>query len=1853
MATVAVGGLVSAFTPIAVLATSAADFVRDALASAGLVGTTIFNVFSTIDANFFRQYRAVLVIVGILIISLVTGPFLRSETGFFMSFGDQVATCVADPLYQVVNKDYLFHSAVVYINATDVYNNFAQFALARGTLSYDAVASTLDCFLDSSRGDFNFQLLFAIVPQLWLFFGPLPFGFVSAPRQIREEPVTPGEFGFFFPTTNQFPTAVRRFEFDVDFQAQGPAEDPASGYPNPAYTVRDFWITASKLWNLIGELLTGVFRDLAYPNSRLLPSFYIDVSQENSIWRKAADIISTTAEFALLTAIWPYEFIGSPPPITGIQPIRDVTFTYIVPTIRIAAELFRFVSLVINDVLTLNRPLPLSPTFCQALPGSVQAIIERTLRGIPIVDFFIFPRGEENLNLFRSNKIFCEFMAATSAPQCGNIATNAFAFNVGPPLAVCPEWNGASVPLPTERINYVKEFIEILFRLIELFANRPRNNDVANKLLQVQDVVVQWLNFFIDSLIYAINAISDPIDCSLGSVLSEWFGNRLTNAAIATLELAFDDSCAAAIVDPASKRNIFLCFIAFSARQSPTSFWGGLCSALNFIPGDDLDLNCNSRKRSLDLGEVPPPAYRLTWTEWYGVYSPYYAHETRSAMHAFKHCLIDPESSHFLPPVCNTTCASRPCVDQALDCVQRKLIEANESSNGWVKRLERDSYWRTAARASFMMADTWFGCEDGDSQMIYRTINSTISAVRDLTARSTAAGIAFGLSHARCAAQADNRNSTVYLECIQMNPLAERWLETLQLHNITKETMCGAMLHEYGVDLTRTDSIYIACLTMLAYGSTAIAQGTAPKTVTLNQFLSGWTIPTAISASTENLVDLQSWNDHPRNSSWWKAYLIDGPVGPAPDDKEERLKALKDDRVMRSFHDMSSIAYAYFNYLADVYEHVMKTPTDGHTKDKLQAAMFRDRVASVGIAIVKQSRPVVASRMELAQRLIDREYEGRSRAGTSEIARFYGHSLMWVDRLYYEMENAASQIVVERSGFEDLVQRDALESQLTAADGSLVEMRIEPRFLSGGSVVMPPVLAMRAPRHWSTTVVLADYYYAHRNLSLVAPKGPEGAFSRVELISVVVALENFCRHGIQMRNSTEVETARRAAEILRRIDRQITDAGLKGRMVERALGEGAFVAARIGLRLLWNLVSRTLRIESMNAVQAALVVIDVITNGEQVDADGKSNLQEWLIGNRGYIIGVGYVEKHAYDYYMEQEATTRRVLTNGIFSPLLPDERNLVGFATVARRRMLNRAAMTRREFRMTKEGVLALPGKTAWGAFVDSQRARLRRRLSFVHRSKFLQKHGIEDEHLHLVIPEAHFHYDAVVNASKSANATERRVLSELVVANAGDNDFLYSLWDESFAAVGVDLGLQNARDSLFDQIEQNAADFFTDIANKLDQFFDEVVFAATCTGESDYRVDGTTPYRLGCLPFLSERGFNWYREYPADIPSGGYPYEGIFSFFVGPGYIIWPNDMIKVACPNPRVPSVNGNCPAQTLGRSLLNTPFEWLSARCFHNSCPGTSIPPEKPACILSGSLTGRRGAVLLIGCDYCNQTYFSAEEKGFTSGWINISVWSSAWRALIRNAVSVSGAEGFWYIVVLFILTEFVALLPGTGAFLTGLGIAIALFADFFITMTPERYGFFYLLLFALRAYGRGLAWIVYLVYVINLYPVVVLNAVSPLIGQFLIDAAYYLSPDVLLRYVFIFLRDYVSFLVSWIIDLETASNIIISQLEARLTQTAPSVSEFLYAFFSYFSIFETLVLFIPYILAVALLVIIIAAPAALIVKIGSCFTACGLWCFGIYTSLRLCCLRDQVEDQEDEIMFLQERIQRVEGSLKDR
>lgn len=1809
-----VGSTVTAiYGSIAKSVRAAADFVM--LASA--VG---FAAFSIIDQLVLKRLAIVFVLLVAFILLLTVGPFGVSDTDFIIEAVNQFFSCFLRPVWELVNKGILFNIVQLWEFLADAINNFFVFFYHRSVVAYEEIVAIAECFELTS----NPQYLFDIPGAIWKLGGAIGFGFLSAPRQNKFEPIPRGEWGYHYPLENADSNAVRRFEFDPDYAAQGPAQNTlGTRYPRVDYVVRDFWSQLVRIVEDLGKLGFGIFSKLARPTQEFFPSLYINVEQEESTWREASDIVCRATEFSLFTFLWPYGQSSPSNPLDARQEDRDEATQYLCRLYRVVAEGLSVASLLVNDVLTLNRPLQRNSDSCEAFPADAPTAIEVLLRGFPVVDFFIFPRAESNLNIFRSNIAFCRFVVQIQGQSCGGLASGAFSIDAGPPIEFCPEWTGGTSPLPRERIDYLKLLLSPIFKTVSVLGNPSQDAAFELTLTRTEALVSRWLNFLISDFIFVINAIAYPVSCQIQRTLSVWLGENLPGVIIATLEFAYNDRCAVAVVNEREQDNVFLCFLAMASRASPGTFWTFLCNTVDglgeflgtFRSGpDDLQMRCAFRKR--ELGEPKAAPRAMSWYEFYRIYTPYYAYHLREASHAFDHCFVQKNTSMLVAPRCSSGCAARPCVDAALDCVQDRLVATGKSTNAWIGMLEPGSYVRSAVRAAALGADVWFGCKDGDVNNLFETVNATIDTMRDFSARTATASVVLGGTHARCAEAAAWRNSTVYLQCTGLQPVGATWEETLELHGISSTTLCGALLHVNGIVLNKNStyftSTYDGCLTMFAYGANARAQGLTEEP--LASFLDGWTLAHAVSSSTEHLKPLPTWNADARTDSWWTEFMLAEPAAPTG---ARATDALADDKTFRLLHDLSSVAYAYFHYAADVYAEVMAKESTGAQKDEATNRIFFERVVTVVAAVGMQTNSVVQARGSVVRAAAQQE-------SVDNIFRMYGSSLTWVDRLHATPSNTIARNLMARHDVAQLFEP-------AAQTGALVEVRVRQRLANdrGGRNARPlkTLFGLRVSENECTADALAPYFQTH-SCNSTALSVASYPFAEVELEQIIDAIVAYSDH----RGPTDQVPGKEAAQILSAISTRIDEISREGfRLVPRMPTSVAYLG-RVAVRILWNIVNSRLRLDTLPAIQAAYVVSDVLTGGS------REELRDWMAGRRGYVVGVGYVAIDTYLEYMEKNELTRAVLANGIFSPLLPQELGALE-STYARRRRFMRNLAIGRSFEASpnaKNGVLELPGSTDYQRYISKMQARRRRRVDYRHRAKFLADNGLHDEiFVADLIPTHSHHYQFVANAT--ATPEQRREFGAIVAADADSNEFLFSIYDTLVQQVtGSSDAATNARNDLFDLIEDSFNQIFIDIATTANDIFDQLLIKGRCRGDTDFRLGGTGVYRFGCLPFFPERLFSWFKQFPAPLPAN-LPYGGIFSWFIGPGYAVWPADMIKPGgdCVPERDPL---QTPIQPANRNIFTSPVSYLGNFSLSNACRTPSLASQRPFC-------------LTLNCDFCPRDFKTAAEFGFTNGWINLSVYFAALRELARISIGLPAVGGFWYLTALVYLTEFRQFLPFSYDLFVVIVIALALFGATYIAQQPELFVFQYLVWLLIRLYGVGLAWIVYFVYAANLLPVVIFSQPDVLFGSFALDVIRYLSLDQLFQWALIGIRAVIAPLFGASFDLRAALTPIIDTLGARLNYVSPTTSEVIYSLFSVYNFAELLLL----LLGLAALAFVSALVASFVFSFIADFAAlliAILVAVSVLASrLRLSSTSQLSEENSEEIEAVDERLQRIEDAVR--
>ena len=334
----------------------------------------------------------------------------------------------------------------------------------------------------------------------------------------------------------------------------------------------------------------------------------------------------------------------------------------------------------------------------------------------------------------------------------------------------------------------------------------------------------------------------------------------------------------------------------------------------------------------------------------------------------------------------------------------------------------------------------------------------------------------------------------------------------------------------------------------------------------------------------------------------------------------------------------------------------------------------------------------------------------------------------------------------------------------------------------------------------------------------------------------------------------------------------------------------------VAMQSLWRIINRRLRLEGLPPYQSASMIVDILTGG-QIEM-----ISPWLNGEVSYLSGVGFVSNEVYNNFMNEEQRQReRAL--GLYTTSFDDEA-LDSVAWISKRR----AAAFAAKVRMRRKNALS----AGLGRAASTQK----RRVHFSQRSAFLRRHDLHghDEYLHHVASHTWIHKAA------SANATtfEQRVHYS-IQASAAAGDYIGAL-DQLLELLGAQPGtLANIEDTLVDFFS-GIWDSVTDDGAVFDQIEDaflQFINNVACDVAQDVKAGGTGKYKLGCIPFLPERAFDWYEAFPQD-PSG----KGVLGWLEGPGYIEWPAEMIDVDCPVPRVPSQQDPTPEEPFWRRVTTT-------------------------------------------------------------------------------------------------------------------------------------------------------------------------------------------------------------------------------------------------------------------------------------------------------------------------------------------
>ena len=808
-----------------------------------------------------QNWKFIIVLVSVITFIVCVGPYALNNTSAIMSASDEVIDCGFRPTYEAVAKTLLYQVRVTFTGVLVFWNNWWRAGLDNGKRLYVDLKVTYNCIYRT----YDFSQVLDIPYKVMVdFVGPQMYAIFSNPLPSKREVFPNGEWGLHDPMINNnqafLPNGsvevanLTRYEFNPNFGAQGPPVSPASRL-FMYFPARDYVVTFVNILERAGNFFFRILADLRRPSQLFFPNFYLDVRSRNSYWREGGDLLCISIEYTTQSSFWPWN------PINGFQDYRYQYEVYACQAIRIVGCAASRICLVLNDFLTISRP-PSINVNCAPSSDS-QSLANTILRGIPIIDYFITlfnePTTLHNLNIFRSNAIFCDYQKAVaelageqhslanyeSVLLCPGLALGTF-----PPttdiFGPCTRWSGLSAPTEEDRIDYISLLMSCIEDLVLLIVDPTQNNPLERSVVtEVFLLVTNFLNLFITQLIYLFNSFATAFTgntCRSDLAMQQWV-TYLNLDVIAVLEYVFKpDTCAAAIVSAAFVDNAILCAVALASRANVALF-NTICNLVDDISflnllglGANYKLNClrsenaHTLKRNIFASErfgvngtneaqrkravaADATMAQLTLGQRFHLNAIYYAYETRQAIHASQHCFVDVGPGAPFAP-CERGCSAAPCMSAALECMRVSLPPANPYHS--LVASESNALLRNVLIGTVSALDAVRGCDDSVLHATQRTINSLVRLARDFFVRYFVAAHRYAPTMDVCMAEAatnferglsKTEIERAYLICIGLAagdaaPPTETWSETLERHGLFRNdtrTTCVQTLHREGL----------------------------------------------------------------------------------------------------------------------------------------------------------------------------------------------------------------------------------------------------------------------------------------------------------------------------------------------------------------------------------------------------------------------------------------------------------------------------------------------------------------------------------------------------------------------------------------------------------------------------------------------------------------------------------------------------------------------------------------------------------------------------------------------------------------------------------------------------------------------------------------------------------------------------------------------------------------------------------------------------------------------------------------------------------------------------------------------
>jgi len=1107
------------------------------------------------------------------------------------------------------------------------------------------------------------------------------------------------------------------------------------------------------------------------------------------------------------------------------------------------------------------------------------------------------------------------------------------------------------------------------------------------------------------------------------------------------------------------QQNIFYCLIAKLSVED-NGFFGSLCD----VTQSDLltgvvtlptiicdDGREEERKRSVpDLEEKRQRTIRaMDPTRKFMIRAQLFmmqlSSEMRASSDAFDECVGFGDS---VLSACNSTCSLTPCVDETFDCFADRL------ENGTLLHRVATDNRAVAERLVTLVAmgaDFLYSCEDSDIASYLSWSTGMFTAFRDFFVRFSTFAFDYGTAYSDCMQKAVEQTEAgasrseverAYAECIgapvpnpdppnaPANKTRDYYRESLFEAGITPESgTCGAIMHTTGFALDRNpsgsttsgyayDMIYRGCSFMHAFGARANHRGWA--TLPIKDFVHPWRAGLAVSSSTAelNVVETEAFKQLPAKPALPKI-LSERPLLVGGGNDNDNNSDSQTGRTPKSDASVlvESVRKSFMSYATVIAVGTYLADMHDlllHSKMPRPAHVLDKEARNMRINAVQGLMRARRNKTATMEQFEANVRAERSSKGTTGRKKHHTSA-----DSFAKVFNAVQQTISWHARTESGVEYDAAVN-FRDADGTALHYDV---LLRHGKESNYSHMA-----HQQMTPVSAS------NLAAIIRGTARVAGGEVSLHQAArVALDELEHlHGVRMfRDSAHVN---------------------------RALS-----AARVVLSTAMRIVNRRLRVEALPPVQAAVMSLEVMTQSSDRE------LELWSRGELGYIVGEGFVPIEDYNLYMEEQQEERERWMRLYSAHMSEDELNNAALISHkwANQRRLNT------EFR--QRHALPTPHGYLWDMWYDPNV----RRHGFARRARFLVKHNLAhaDQHLHHHVPD-NWQYRA---AALRANTSDER-MRVLSLAAAGSDQAMLQAMTRSAQLAGLSVDFEELLEPLIDGLTEFGTELWMRISEFFEGFgdievrFNEFIMAITCPGPGAYRLAGSDPYKLGCIPYISERTFNFWESFPRSPTLN----KGFYGFIEGPGYIEWPSEMIVADCGYQRNGVAQCVDPPPFLfdayfsneeGASPeLNTDLLELSA-CLSDYCPLLTAQEAQ-------------GFPLCPVCDYCVRTYQSAFDFGFTNGFDVILVWIGLLRAYIRLIFSTDIA--FTFVLLFFPLFALSDILSPFGpAFNIVLTVLVPLF-DTLFSQNPQRLLF---TLWPLYILHEALPLISWGVWVFALFPTV--------------------------------------------------------------------------------------------------------------------------------------------------------------------